>query len=289
MTDFLQLTIAGISQGSLYAMLAIGLIVIYSVGHVVNVAQGDFAMLAGFITIGMLASGLPLLPSILVAVLSVTLLSVLIERVIISRAKGMTTLVSIMLTLGISTLLQAVMLIVWGPGSQGLQPFPGSSVVIGGVSIRSQDFWVIGTMIVMAVGILLFQEYARWGKGLHATADQPVAARIVGISPWIASAIAFGIAGFVGAIAGVVSSPITLTTWSAGLLLGLKGFVGAVLGGLVSIRAAVVGSLILGMLEAYVAAYVSSGLRDAVAFLILILVLMVRPTGLVLRKEAVRV
>ncbi|WP_369369805.1 branched-chain amino acid ABC transporter permease [Promicromonospora sp. Populi] len=161
--------------------------------------------------------------------------------------------------------------------------------MIGGVSIRSQEFWMLGAILVVGVGIILFSERTRLGKAMRAVAEQPIAARIVGISPALASAVAFGIAGFSGAIAGVVSSPLYLSAWSVGLLLALKGFVAAVLGGLTSYRAAIVGGLLLGILESYVAGYIASGYRDAVAFLILIIVLIARPAGLVLRPNRARV
>ncbi|TFD53345.1 branched-chain amino acid ABC transporter permease [Cryobacterium frigoriphilum] len=289
LTDFLQLTAAGLSQGSVYALLAVGLISVYTVRHVINIAQGDFAMMAGLGAVWLISAGMPLFVSIVAAVLTVTLVSVAIERLIIARVKKLTTLVSIILTLGVSTLLQAILLLVWGPEARGLPVFPGSDLTIAGVSIRAQELWMVGALVFVGGGIVFFYEKTRFGKALRACAEQPVAARIVGISPVMASVLAFAIAGFVGAIAGVVSSPIYLSIWSGGLLLGLKGFVAAVLGGFSSFRAAIVGALLLGVLESYVAGYVASGLRDAVAFFILILVLVIRTDGLVLKPTAVRV
>ncbi|WGW12983.1 branched-chain amino acid ABC transporter permease [Saxibacter everestensis] len=288
-TDFLQLTAAGLSQGSVYALLAVGLIAIYSVRHIVNIAQGEFASLAGLGALWLVAAGMPLALAVVVAVLSVTVVAIAIERLVIARVKNMTTLISIILTLGVSTLLQALMLLLWGPEARGLPAFAGSNIDLAGVSIRSQELWMLGALVVVGGGVLLFYEKTRFGKALRACAEQPVAARIVGISPVLASIAAFAIAGLCGAVAGVVSSPIFLSSWSGGLLLGLKGFVAAVLGGLVSFRAAVVGGLLLGMLESYVAGYVDSGFRDGVAFFILILVLIVRPAGLVIRRAEARV
>ncbi len=289
LTDFLQLTVAGLSQGSVYALLAVGLIAVYTVRHVINIAQGDFAMLAGLGTIWLISAGMPMLVAILAAILSVTLVAVAMERLIIARVKNLTPLTSIIITLGVSTLLQAIMLLAWGPEAKGVPAFPGTNIMLAGVSIRSQEFWMMGALIFVGGGIVLFYEKSRWGKALRACAEQPVAARIVGISPAAASVLAFAIAGLVGAVAGVVASPIYLSMWSGGLLLGLKGFVAAVLGGFVSFRAAIVGALLLGMIEAYVAGYVASGLRDGVAFLVLILVLVFRTQGLVLKPTAVRV
>ena len=287
LVDFLQLTVAGLSQGSVYALLAVGLIATYTVRHVVNIAQGDYAMLAGLGSVSMIAAGVPMLPAIVLAIITVTLASVLIERLIIARVKNLTTLVSIILTLGVSTLMQACMLLAWGAEGRRLPFFPGIDLNLGGVSVRSQEVWMLAALV--GGGTLLFYEKTKYGKALRAVAEQPVAARIVGISPAVASMVAFGIAGLVGAVAGVVSAPLYLATWSAGLLLGLKGFVAAVLGGLTSFRAAIIGALLLGVLEQYVAGYIASGLKDGVAFLVLILVLVIRPAGLVLRQSAARV
>lgn len=284
-TDFLQLTVAGLSQGTVYALLAVGLISVYTVRNVINIAQGDYATLAGFGAIWLTVAGMPLILSMVVAIMSVTAVSIFVERVVIARVKNMTVLVSLIVTLGVSILLEAAMLVIWGPEALRLPALPGDDLLIGGVIIRSQDLWMVAALVVVGGGIVLFYEKTKWGKALRACAEQPVAARIVGISPAKASVVAFAIAGLVGAVAGVVYSPIYLTIWSGGLLLGLKGFVAAVLGGLTSFRAAIVGALLLGALESYVAAYLNSGFRDAVAFFILIAVLVFRTEGLVLKPR----
>ena len=228
---------------------------------------------------------MPLLLAILVAILSVTLVSILVERVIIARVKNMTVLVSLIVTLGVSILLEAGMLILWGPEAKGLPALPGEDLLIGGVSIRSQELWMLGALVVVGGGIVFFYERTKWGKALRACAEQPTAARIVGISPVMASVVAFGSRDSSAPSPGSCTRPIYLTIWSGGLLLGLKGFVAAVLGGLTSFRAAIVGALLLGMLESYVSAYIASGLRDAVAFFILIAVLIFRTQGLVLKPR----
>ena len=148
------------------------------------------------------------------------------------------------------------------------------------MSIRAQELWVLGAAIAVGYAVVWYYEHTVQGKSLRACAEQPVAARLVGISPRTATMVAFAVAGFVGAVAGVVGSPIYLSGWNTGLTLGLKGFVAATLGGLVSFRVAMAGGLLLGVLENLVAGYVSSGYRDAVAFVVLILVLLYRPSGL---------
>ena len=213
----------------------------------------------------------------------------LLERLTIAPIKKMTPLTSIILTLGVSTAVKAVMLLIWGPEAKGLPTFPGTDITVAGVSIRSQELWVLGIAALVAYAVIWFYEHTVRGKSLRACAEQPVAARLVGISPRTATVVAFAVAGFTGAVAGVVGSPIYLSAWSSGLSLGLKGFVAATLGGLTSLRVAMFGGILLGVLENLVAGYLSSGYRDAVAFVVLVLVLLFRPHGLAGKTSAVRV
>lgn len=289
MSDLLQLVFSGLAKGAVYGLVALGFVAVFSVREIVNLAQGEYSSLAGLTAITAVASGLPLLVAVLLVVPMVVLVSIAIERVVIAPVKRMTPLISIILTLGISTALKAFMLLVWGPQARGLPAFPGSDFVVGGVSIRSQELWILGTAAMVGSAVVWFYEHTLRGKTLRACAEQPVAARLVGISPRTASMVAFGIAGFVGAVAGIVGTPIYFSSWDSGLALGLKGFVAATLGGLVSLRVALMGGLVLGVLENLVAGYIDTGYRDAVAFLVLLLVLLVRPQGLVRQPAALRV
>ncbi len=279
MTDLLQLLVAGLSQGSVYALVAIGFVAIFSVSGVINLAQGEFAALAGLVAISFAGSGLPLPVAAVGAVASVVVVAVLMERLTIAPVRRMTTIVSLILTLGVSTGLKAVMLLVYGPNAEGLAPITPGALTVIGVSIRYQDLWILGVAALVSVAVAFFYDRTLTGKALRACAEQPVAARLVGISLRRASLLSFAIAGVVGAIAGVLASPVSFTAWDSGLTLGLRGFVAATLGGLVSVRGAVLGGLLLGVLETLTAGYISTGLRDAVAFLLLIVVLVVRPAG----------
>jgi branched-chain amino acid transport system permease protein len=289
MTDLLQLVFSGLAHGAVYGLVALGFVAIFSVREIVNLAQGEYAALAGLSAISAVAAGIPLLAAILLVVPMVVVVAVVLERLCIAPVKKMTPLVSIILTLGISTALKAVMLLIWGPQGRGLPPFPGKDMLVGGVSIRSQELWILGIAAVVGFAVVWAYEHTLLGKAMRACAEQPIAARLVGISPRTATMIAFGVAGFVGAVAGVIGSPVYFSSWDYGLALGLKGFVAATLGGLISLRVAMVGGLVLGVLENLVAGYIDTGYRDAVAFLVLLLVLLVRPQGLVLRASGVRV
>ena len=289
MTDFLQLAFAGLSQGAVYALLAVGFVAIFTVSGVINLVQGEFAALAGLVAIAAVAGGWPLPAAVLVAVLSVAAVAAAMERLVIRPVRAMTTLTSIILTLGVSTALKAAMLLIWGPDAEGLTPFTGGQYDVAGVVIRAQELWVLGVAAVVAAAVYWFYERTLTGKALRACAEQPTAARLVGISLHRASLVSFLVAGAVGAVAGVLASPLYFTSWESGLTLGLKGFVAATLGGLVSVRGAIVGGLVLGVLENLVAGYYDTGLRDAVAFLVLLVVLVVRPAGVFGRHAEARV
>jgi branched-chain amino acid transport system permease protein len=288
-SDFLQLVVAGLSSGAIYALVAMGFVAVFSVSGVINLAQGEFAAIGGLVALGGTDAGLPLPLALLVGLLVVVVVAVLMQRLTIAPVRRMTTLTSIILTLGVSTALKAGLLLVFGPQARGLAPLPGADLLIGGVSIRAQELWILGATAVAAVAVSLFYDRTLLGKALRACAEQPVAARLVGISPKAAATVAFALAGLLGAVAGVLASPIQFTAWDSGLLLGLKGFVAATLGGLVSVRGAVLGGLVLGVLESLTAGYVDSGYRDAVAFVLLIVVLVARPAGVFGRQAEARV
>ena len=289
MTDLLQLLFAGLSQGAIYALIAIGFVAIFTVSGVINLAQGEFAALAGLVAISARATGLPLPVAAVLAVVTVAVVAVVMERLTIAPVKAMTTLVSLILTLGVSTALKALMLLVYGPNAEGLEAITPGVMTVAGVSIRYQDLWILLVAVAVSAAVSWFYDRTLTGKALRACAEQPVAARLVGISLSRASLISFLIAGVVGALAGVLASPVYFTSWESGLALGLKGFVAATLGGLVSVRGAVLGGLVLGVLETLTAGYISTGLRDAVAFLLLIVVLVVRPGGIFGRHVEARV
>ena len=270
-------------------MVARWFVAVCSVGECAKLAQGEYASPAGLSAKAAPAAGAPLLLVVVVVVPFVVAVSVAVERVAVRPVRHMTPLVSIILTLGISTALKALMLLFWGPEAKALPEFPGRDFVLAGVSVRSQELWILGVAAVVSYVVVAFYEHTMSGKALRACAEQPVAARLLGISPRTATMVAFAIAGFTGAVAGVVGSPIYLSSWSSGLTLGLKGFVAATLGGLVSFRVAMLGGLLLGVLESLAAGYGATGYRDAVAFVVLLLVLLVRPQCLASPPKGVRV
>ena len=208
MSDFLQLSFSGLSVGAVYALIAVGFVAIFTVSEVINLAQGEFAALAGLVAISAVGGGFPLPLALIIAVATVAIVAVIMERLTIAPVRRMTTLTSIILTLGVSTALKALMLLVWGPEGQGLTPFPGSDFTVGGVSIRIQELWILAIAGVVAAAVWWFYDRTLIGKAMRACSEQPIAARLVGISPKQATMLAFLVAGIVGGIDGVIASPI---------------------------------------------------------------------------------
>lgn len=183
MTDLFQLVFAGLAQGAVYGLVALGFVAVFAVREIVNLVQGEYAALAGLAAISAVAAGVPLPIAILVVIPLVAGVAVLLERITLAPVANMTPLTSIIITLGVSIAVKAVMLLIWGPEAQSLMRFPGEDIVLGGVSIRSQELWVLGIAALVAYAVIWFYEHTLRGKALRACAEQPVAARIVGISP----------------------------------------------------------------------------------------------------------
>ena len=273
----LQLVATGLTIGAIYALLALGLVCTYSVTRVVNVAQGEFTTYGALITASLLRAGLPLWAAALAAVAAVTLLGVALYRAGIATVRRPSPISLLIVTVAAHLTLRGVALILWGTDPYALPPFtPGLPLRIGPAVVQRQSLWVLGVLLVVMVGLWLFFRHTVTGKGLRACAMNPQAARLMGIRVVSMGSLAFGLSAALGALSGILVTPISLATYDMGLLLGLKGFVGAVVGGLTSYPLAVAGCLLLGLAEAFSAGLLSSAYRDAAAFVALILVLLAR-------------
>lgn len=276
-----QLSASGLMVGAIYSLIAVGFIVVYNVSGILNFAQGEFVMLGALIAVSLYGLHAPLWLAALIAVIVVTLVGMIMERLVIRPAKNASLVTFIIITMGISIAIRGAALLFWGTNPHNLPPFSaGASLQILGAKIVPQSLWILGIALVSFFLLHLFFEKTYLGKAVKACVINPNAAQLMGISPQKMSALAFAIAGGMGALAGVVITPITLATYDMGLMFGLKGFVAAVLGGLTSIPGALLGGLILGLSESLGAGFISSGYKDAIAFLILIIVLFVKPNGL---------
>jgi len=287
----LQLILSGLTVGSIYALVAMGFSVIYSTTRVINFAQGGFSMLGGMLMYTLsVQAHLPPWLGLILAVAIVTAFGAGFERAAINPLKDKSVITIIIITIGLSIFMTAVAKWIWGTDPVKIAAFTGEKPLrFLGASLVPQSLWVFGFTLLAVVLVFAFFNRTLLGKGMRAAADNPDAASLVGVSSSTSSLVAWTLAAGLGAAAGVVIAPINFAQYSAGTTLGLKGFSAAVLGGLGSAPGAVVGGLVLGVLETITASYLPSGYKDAVAFLILILVLLVRPQGLLGKPESVKV
>lgn len=290
MAEFLQFLISGLTVGAVYALVALGFTLIYNASGVVNFAQGEFVMLGGMVTVFTSALGVPLPLAALVAIVAAVVIGLLLHRLAIEPARGASAVTLIIITIGASILLRGLAAIVFDKQFHKLPAFTGDTPVdLLGAAIQPQSFWVLGGAAVVVLALYVFLEHTLLGKAVLATAANRLAARLVGINTTTIMALAFGGSAAIGAIAGILVTPITLTSYDVGTLLALKGFAAAMLGGMGNPVGAVVGGLLLGLLEAFGAGYLSSTYKDAFAFLVILIVLFAAPQGLFGRRVVERV
>lgn len=290
MAEFLQFAFSGLTVGAVYALVALGFTLIYNASDVVNFAQGEFVMLGGMTTVFLTLAGVPLPLAALMAVVVAVAVGLALHRFAIEPARGASAVVLIMITIGASIFLRGAAQVVFDKRFHSLPPLFGNDPIrIGGASILPQSLVVLAGAVVIVVLLWVFIDRTLFGKAVIATAANRLAARLVGIDTRRMGSFSFSVSAAIGAIAGILVTPITLTSYEVGTLLALKGFAAAMLGGMGSAVGAVVGGIMLGLLEAFAAGYLSSQYKDAVAFLVILIVLFVMPHGLFGRAKIERV
>lgn len=288
MSEFFQLLIAGLMIGSIYSLIGIGFTTIYNVTGIVNFAQGDFAMIGALSAIMFHTLGLPLWLAILLAVVLVGVLAAVIERVAI-RPIGTHVTRGIVATIGIGVVLQGAAILIWGTDAQPMPSFSGDRPLhLGSTTILPQTLWIFGTSAALMVLLYLFFQRTYLGKIMRACAINPFSAQLMGIRLGGMRTFSFFLSGIFGAIGGIIIAPIALTQYDSGIHLGINGFVACIIGGFGNPVGAAVGGLLLGVLEAMSSGFISSGFKDAIAFVLLLLFLSMRPGGLLGDLEKVR-
>lgn len=280
--DLLQYTFSGMTSGAIYALIALGFCVVNNTMGIVNFVQVDFVTLGGMLMFSCLfGAGLPMVPGLFLAVAGVALVAMVVERFGLRPARSNNHLVLIFLTVGLSIILRGLIKLVWGKNRMALPPLtPDRPVNILGASVLPQALWIL-LLTVIAIALLTWFFYrTSLGLSMRAVASNPTAAAVVGISTGRVRLTSYAIAGALGGLAGVLVTPITTLNYDVGVLLGLKGFAAAILGGFGSFPGAIFGGLGLGLLESLSAGYISSAYKDVVAFVVLLLVLFIRPKGL---------
>lgn len=286
----LQYIAAGLTAGSIYGLIALGFSIIFNASRIINFAQGEFVMIGGMTAATLSAAGSPLLLAMAGGVALAVIAGLLLEKLAIERARDADVTTLIIITIGASILLRGLAQLAWGKGIHALPPLSGGQpIAIGGATLLPQSVWVMATTLAIVALLSWFFGRTRLGRAMLATSHNRLAAQLVGIDVRLVLFASFGLAALVGAIAGTLITPISFTSYEAGIMLGLKGFAAAILGGLGSFHGAIAGGLLLGLLETFGAGYVSSAYKDVIAFVVILAVLFVRPDGLVgvLRSERV--
>ncbi|MBN2533377.1 MAG: branched-chain amino acid ABC transporter permease [Spirochaetales bacterium] len=286
---FLQYFLSGITVGSIYAVVAIGFNIIYNTTGIINFAQGEFVILGALFAITFTRTGfIPLPLAILFAVLITTGIGAAIEIVFIKWIKNPSVLRLIIITIGISIISRETAHHIWGEQVMQMPYFTGtstSSVIILGASIAPQVLWVLGISGIIVIVLQLFFKFTLTGKAMRACAANRTAARLCGINAKMMVTLSFMISAAIGALAGCITSPITQTQYDMGSPLAIKGFVVAIVGGLGNSTAAVVGGLLLGLIESFSIIFIPNAFKDVAAIIILLVILFFKPSGIFGKKE----
>lgn len=280
--ELLQYLLSGLGVGSVYATVALGFNVIYSTTGIINFAQGEFLIVGAMAAIS-LTPLLPLPLAIAAAVAVTTVLGAVMELALVRWLRSPTVLRVIVITIGASILIREGMLHIWDERVRALPHFTGteiSSVVILGARISPQVLWILGTSVAIMGALTAFFRLTLTGRAMRACADNKDAARLCGINVSAMVTLSFMISAAMGALAGCALSPHTQTQYDMGSPLAVKGFAVAILGGLGNSVAAVVAGLLLGVLESLSIIVAPLAFKDVVAVAVLMLVLVVKPSGL---------
>ena len=284
--SFLNYLISGISLGSVYAIIALGYTMVYGIAKMLNFAHGDIIMVGAYVVfMAMSSGGVPALPAVLLSIVVCTVLGVVIERVAYKPLRNAASPLAVLITaIGVSYFLQNMALLIFGSNTKSFSSvvkFPAISLAGGKLVISGETSVTILACIIIVIGLSMFINRTKPGQAMLAVSEDKGAAQLMGINVTGTIALTFAIGSGLAAIAGVLlcSAYPSLTPYT-GSMPGIKAFVAAVFGGIGSIPGAMIGGILLGIIEIFGKAYISSQMADAIVFAVLIVVLLVKPTGL---------
>ena len=287
-----QYIITGLTIGAIYAIVAMGFNIIHNSTGIVNFAQCEFISFGGMFMYSLAVLGkAPMFVGFFISMVGVAVIGALIARGPIRYARSKEIIVLIFLTIGLSGTLRGTAQQVWGTDNVGVPAFSGENPIHLpiGATILPQHLWIFGITILVMLTLRHFFKNTMLGKAMRAAAVNRRAAALVGVSVDRMILLSFALSGALGAVAGMIIAPISTASYDTGIMLGLKGFAAAILGGYGNFAGAILGGFILGLLESLGAGLVSSQYKDAIAFLVLLLVLFFRPTGILGYGESERV
>ena len=287
MESFIQLLVSGLATGAIYALIAVGFSLLWQTSHTINFAQGEFVMLPAFFILAAMNAGAPFwLAALIGIVLSVVVLGFLFKVVIVDPMLKYGVLPLVISTIALSLFLKEAAKDFY---SAQAQPFPtlvpATDLEVFGAVVSTQSLAVLLVAIVTVIALHLLLHKTRLGRSMQATAQNPTLARIVGIPVQRMVLYTFLLNGVLVAIASILITPIYLAKFTNGEVLGMAAFLAAIIGGFNQVRGAILGGVILGVLDNLSAVYISSQYRGAFPLLILIAVILLRPHGLLGRAE----
>ncbi len=280
---FIQFLLSGLTVGAIYALIALGFNIVYNTTSILNLAQGEFVVAGGLFMWFFLERVHFSYPLAFLASLSVVaIIALLMERLTIATLlKKGDLLLLILITIAFSILLRGILMFLFGKDPYGIPPFSeGPPLLMGGAVLQRQTLWIFFFILVTALFLHFFFNKTIYGKGMQACALDSQAATLMGINPTQMVMISFVLSGLFAGLAGILITPITYMEFDKGPILTIKGFTAAILGGLGNNWGVMAGGFLLGILESLLAGYVHSGLKDALALILLILMLLFRPAGL---------
>lgn len=281
--SFLNYLISGISLGSVYAIIALGYTMVYGIAKMLNFAHGDVIMVGAYVVFYSTAAGMPAIPAVLLSVVICTVLGMVIEAVAYRPLRSAASPLAVLITaIGVSYLLQNLALLFWSSNTKSFTSVVKiPALIVAGLNISGETMVTILACIVIVVGLTLFINKTKPGQAMLAVSEDKGAAQLMGINVNATIALTFAIGSGLAATAGVLlcSAYPSLTPYT-GSMPGIKAFVAAVFGGIGSIPGAMIGGILLGIIEIFGKAYISSQMADAIVFAVLIVVLLVKPTGL---------
>ncbi len=286
----LQYLVAGLTYGTIYAVVGVGFNIIYNTTGIINFAQGEFVMLGGMAAVT-LHRFVPLPLAIVGAILLAMGVGALIEMTFIRWLSKPSVLRMIVITIGISIVVREIALVVWGEGVRALPYFTGNEVTsigVAGVRVSPQVLWSLAACIAIVAFLRFFFQHTSLGRQMRACAANRDAAALCGVPTKNLVTLSFVLSAGIGALAGCVVSPITYTAYNVGTGLAIKGFTVAILGGLGNSMAAVAAGFVLGILESFSVSLLPTAYKDAISVAVLLAILFVRPSGLFGSREAAR-
>lgn len=296
--NFLIYLLSGISLGSIYALIALGYTMVYGIARMLNFAHGDVIMIGAFVLWTAVSPsfipgnpGLPTAAAILISIAVCTLLGVLIEKIAYKPLRNASSLAVLITAIGVSYFLQNLALLIFGSDSKSFNsvvPFDG--LTFGDMKISGETIVTITVGLVIMIALSLFIKFSKQGKAMLAVSEDKGAAQLMGINVNSTISLTFAIGSALAAIAGILyCSVFPQVSPYTGAMPGIKAFVAAVFGGIGSIPGAMIGGILLGIIENLSKAYISSEMVDAIVFAVLILVLLIKPTGIMGKKMTEKV